>query len=618
MTGTITPPTRPTGPTTRAIANEPPPSRISAAWRGSRLGGKLLMALTMAILVLLFIYPPLLMIMAAFRRGPIAGQGEWTAAPFIEVMTNPATWVVTFNSIVLSVAVAVIALAFGTFFAWVAVRTTTPLRRWMTPIMAAILVVPSLFYGLGWYVTLNGSGAPVNMFLQEVFGLSGSPLGSGWPTLIFVVAFHVVPVGYLFMVGPMSRMDSALDDAARMNGAGRTSSFFTVTLPLLRPTIFGVMALMTSYGMTAFELPLLFGVPASPSILVFSTKVLNTYQETVVPEGWANYAGASSIGLILVLLVVVLVIAREILLRGRRYSTISGKGFRPEPRSYGRIQWVFLAIFALVVLLAGIIPVLQMVFSAFQNVAGVFSLGFTTANFEAVLTSRRTFQVIVTSLWVAALAGFLAACVALMLSWSTQRSGRVVRALAVVISWAPIAIPGVLVGLALLTAYMPVPGLQRLIGTPFMLVIGFIVVATPIATRAVEGGVVQISGELEESGRMAGASRSMTFLTVVLPLVMPSFFAGWFIASIGIAGNLALPVLLSSPSMRTAAVTAYDLYNQGNTAEAAALFLVLMVAIVVVGALAWLLMSGVVRLLKRARAIRIERALIEEGSVVYA
>lgn len=571
----------------------------------------------MAILVLLFLYPPLLMVVAAFRRGPVAGQGEWTIAPFIEVMTNPATWLVTFNSIVLSVVVAIIAISLGTFLAWVAVRTTTPLRRWMTPIMAALLVIPSLFYGLGWYVTLNGADAPVNVIL-DVFGISGSPLGSGWPTLILVVTGHVIPVGYLFMVGPMSRMDSALDDAARMNGAGRVSSFFTVTIPLLRPTIFGVMALMTSYGMTAFELPLLFGVPSNPSILVFSTKVLNTYQETVVPEGWANYAGASSIGLILVVLVILLVLTREWLLRNRRYSTISGKGFRPQPRSYGRAQWAFLALFVGVVLFAGVIPVLQMFFSAFQNVAGVYSLGFTTENFEAVLSSRRTFQVIVTSIWVAALSGFLAACVALLLSWATQRSGRVVRMLSLVISWAPIAIPGVLVGLALLTAYMPVPGLQRLIGTPVILVIGFIVVATPIATRAIEGGVVQISVELEESGRMSGASRTVTFFTVVLPLVLPSFFAGWFIAAVGIAGNLALPVLLSSPSMRTAAVTAYDLYNQGNTAEAAALFLVLMAAIVVVGAAAWAVMAGAVRLLKRAREIRIQRAIYEKGSVVYA
>src|SRR5690606_14222769 len=143
--------------------------------------------------------------------GPIAGQGIWTIDPFIEVMTSPSTWVVTFNSIVLAAAVAVIALAVGTFLAWVAVRTTTPMRRWITPAMAAILVIPALFYGLGWYVTLNGSGAPVNQLLNAVFGIGGSPLGAGWPTLIVVVAFHVMPVGYLFMVGPMSRMDSSLD-----------------------------------------------------------------------------------------------------------------------------------------------------------------------------------------------------------------------------------------------------------------------------------------------------------------------------------------------------------------------------------------------------------------------
>ena len=151
---------------TRAMAGWTRPSRVSAGWRGSRLVGKLLMALTMLVLLILFIYPPLLMVIAAFRRGAIAGQGDWTIEPFIEVMTSPATWVVTLNSVVLSVAVAIIALAIGTFLAWVAVRTTTPLRRIMTPTMATILAIPSLFYGLGWYVTLNGSGAPLNILLK--------------------------------------------------------------------------------------------------------------------------------------------------------------------------------------------------------------------------------------------------------------------------------------------------------------------------------------------------------------------------------------------------------------------------------------------------------------------
>jgi len=604
-----------TGESTKSLAAWTRPNSLPAGWRGSRLVGKIFMGLAIALLILLFLYPPLLMVMAAFRRGQLAGQGEWTLEPFIETITSPVTWVVTLNSIVLSLVVAIIGLAIGTFLAWVAVRTKTPMRRWMTPIMAITLVIPSLFYGLGWYVTLAPPKAPVNQVLQAIFGLeaSASPFSTGWGPLIFVVAGHVIPVAYLFMVGPMSRMDASLDDAARMSGATRGSAFFTVTLPLLRPTMLGVGALMTTYGMSAFELPLLFGLPAG--IQVFSTKVINTINES---EDLPNYAGASTLALILVLLVVLLVVLRERFVGNRRYSTISGKGFRPEPKSYGRIQWLFFAVFALVVFWSGIVPLVQMILGSFEYFPGVASLGFTTSNFEEVLTGRRTFQALTFTLIIAAIGGLLASSVALLLSHGANRSGRFVRFIAMLVSWAPVAIPGVLLGLALLTAYMPIPGLQKLVGTPFLLVIGFIVVATPIATRAVEGGVLQLSAELEESARISGASRIVTFFTVVLPLVLPSFLAGWFIAGIGIAGNLSLPVLLSTPTMRTAAVTAYDLYNQGRTGESAALFILLMLAVVLVGGLAWVLSVGVIRVLKRSRTSRIERAMKTKGSVLHA
>lgn len=150
-----------------------------------------------------------------------------------------------------------------------------------------------------------------------------------------------------------------------------------------------------------------------------------------------------------------------------------------------------------------------------------------------------------------------------------------------------------------------------------MLLLGFIVVVTPIATRAVEGGVLQISAELEESARISGASKMTTFFTVVLPLVLPSFLAGWFIAGIGVAGNLSLPVLLSSPTMQTVAVQAYDLYRQGYASEAAALFLLLMLTVGVLGAIAWAVVKGGLRLLSRSRITRIERAITMKGRVAH-
>ncbi|WP_100809938.1 MULTISPECIES: iron ABC transporter permease [unclassified Microbacterium] len=586
-------------------------TRLPAEWRGERLFGKVLLGVAIAILFILFLWPPVMMAIAAFRVGNLAGQGEWSVVPFIETLSRESTWRVSLNSIILSAASSIGALAIGTFLAWVAVRTTTPLRRWMTPIMAVILVIPSLFYGLGWYLVVNGNAAPVNIMLREWFGITGSPLGSGWPIMLFVVIGFVIPVGYLFMVGPMARMDAALDDAARMSGATRGNAFFTVTLPLLRPTMFGVFVLMTSYGFSAFELPLLFGIQAD--INVFSTAV---YTTLTAQEAVPNYAGASTLSLILMALVILLVLVRSRILGGRRFSTITGKGFRPEPKSYGRIQWLFLAIFIAVVCWAGLIPLVQMILGSFQPMFGV-SLGFTTANYELLLRDPGTGSLIVFTLILAAIGGFVAASVALIMSHLSARSGRFLRGVTGLVSWAPVAIPGVLVGLALITAYLPIPGLRNMIGTPFMLLLGFIVVVTPIATRAIEGGVLQIATELEESARISGASKVVTFFTVVLPLVLPSFLAGWFIAGIGISGNLSLPVLLSSPSMQTVAVQAYDSYRQGYASEAAALFLLLMLSVAAVGAVAWVVVSGGARLLKRARLTRIERALITKGSVAY-
>lgn len=584
---------------------------LSPEWRGERLVGKIILGVAVVILFVLFLVPPIMMAGAAFRVGNLAGQGDWSLRPFIDTITSARTWQVSLNSIILSAASSLGALAIGTFLAWVAVRTTTPLRRWMTPAMAVILVIPSLFYGLGWYLVVNGNSAPVNIVLRALFDVSGSPLGSGWPIMLVVVIGYVVPVGYLFMVGPMSRMDAALDDAARMSNASRGAAFFTVTLPLLRPTMFGVFVLMTSYGFSAFELPLLFGIQAD--IHVFSTSV---YTTLTAQEATPNYAGASSLSLILMALVLGLVILRSRILGGRRFSTVTGKGFRPDPKDYGKIQWLFLAAFFAVVAWSGIIPLVQMIIGSFQPLFGV-SLGFTTANYETLLNAPGTGRLIVFTLVLAAIGGFLAASVALVMSHLAAHSGRFLRFLTASVSWAPVAIPGVLVGLALITAYLPIPYLRNLIGTPTMLLLGFIVVVTPIATRAVEGGVLQISTELEESARTSGASRFVTFFTVTLPLVLPSFLAGWFIAGVGVAGNLSLPVLLSSPTMQTVAVQAYDSYRQGYASEAAALFLLLMLSVALVGAVAWILAAGGARLLKRIRISRIERAITLKGSVAH-
>lgn len=531
-----------------------------------------LSTVSVLILTFLFLVPIGVLVLSAFRSGSAAKPGPWDLTGFLETLQNPSTWVVVANSILLAALSTIIAVVVGGFLAWVAVKTTTPLRRFMTPAMACLMLLPSLFYGLGWVLLTRGTQAPLTTFTNWL-GIDGGVQSSGWVPLVLVVAGYVIPVAYMFLLGPISGIDGALEEAARVNGASRFRTFCTVTLPLLKPSILGVSVLMTSYSFSAFELPLLFGTPAG--INVFSTAVYTSMSGSI---GVPNHAGAATLSLILIVLVTLLVSLRTLLSR-RNVAVISGKGYKPDPVDFGKVQILFLVVFLATVLFAGVLPLVQMVIGSFQPMFGM--AGFTLDNYTRLLNDPTTMPAIWVTVFLSVVGGFLATIIALPLSYLAARRGGFTRAFAGLVSWAPASVPGVIVGLALLSAYLPIPGLRNLFGTVWLLLIGFAVVVMPITTRAVEGSIGQLSKELEDSSRVSGAGPYSTFFRVVLPIVKKSFFSGWFLAGLMISGNLSLPALLSSPAMQTVAVSAYNYYSLGETSRAAALFILLMLVVFV-------------------------------------
>jgi iron(III) transport system permease protein len=55
-------------------------------------------------------------------------------------------------------------------------------------------------------------------------------------------------------------------------------------------------------------------------------------------------------------------------------------------------------------------------------------------------------------------------------------------------------------------------------------------------------------------------------------LILPSFFAAWFLTAIVSAGNLDIPILLASSNNQTVPLVAYNLFDNGSLAQAAAVF----------------------------------------------
>jgi iron(III) transport system permease protein len=180
--------------------------------------------------------------------------------------------------------------------------------------------------------------------------------------------------------------------------------------------------------------------------------------------------------------------------------------------------------------------------------------------------------------------------VALLTSYVVLRRRGFLRGFTSFAMWIPWALPGIVLALAYMFAVLALPGLKGLYGTPLLMGVVLVIATIPLCGRLAEGALAQLAPELEEAGRMSGAGPARVLVSIVLRLLIPSFLSGWFLAALFISGNLAVPTLLAPPGFQPVAVTALTLYLNGDFSTAAALFMIILFAAIVVLAVAGLSM----------------------------
>ncbi|MCI5078135.1 iron ABC transporter permease [Oricola sp.] len=529
----------------------------------------------------LFVWPVLMLAIGSFRTTPPGAAGDWTLDGVRNLFTNPGIAEGVQDTLFLSFFLTIFVTLLAVFFSWVVARTNTPLRWLVTPLMVVVLATPQLFFGLSWAMLGNESAGLINYTIRTVTGTSWSPFNvESWSGIIFVLTLKVTAFGYLLMVGPFGSMDRTLEEASRTSGAGAVRTFFRVTIPVLTPAVAGVAILVFTNGLESFDIPLLLGLPAGIGVL--ATQIYDAVNKTLPP----NYAAAGTLSLLLTLTVMALVLVRSRIMAGRSYAVISGKGHKTEPADIGGWRFVATGLILVYALLAVILPLVQMLVGSLQPVFGLYR-GFTLDNYLAVLDDSQIVRSLVNTAIVAVIGGFVAMTLAVIIGYVGRHSGRTTRHVLEFTTWLPWTLPGVVLGLAMLWAYISLPGLKLLYSTIWILMIGLIVAVIPVVSRVSDAALVQIGPELEESSRVAGGGRIATFFRIVLPLIAPSFVAGWTVAGIMISGNLAIPVMLSSATSQTVPVQAYDLYIAGEVSQTAAIFCIqlggILVALIAVG-----------------------------------
>jgi iron(III) transport system permease protein len=151
----------------------------------------------------------------------------------------------------------------------------------------------------------------------------------------------------------------------------------------------------------------------------------------------------------------------------------------------------------------------------------------------------------------------------------------------------PLIFPAIVMGVAFLQVFLNMP--FALYGTLLSVVIASVVREMPYGMRYSYAGVLQIHTELEEASAVSGAGQVGTFLRIVMPLVAPAMITCWLFLFLIAVRAVSMPILLVGPNSQVVAVTLFDLWENGQVTELAAMGMAWMALMTVVSALFYII-----------------------------
>jgi iron(III) transport system permease protein len=484
------------------------------------------------------------------------------------------------NSMLFSIGSAGIALVYGTLLAWLAERSNAPFRKLAYVSAYVSFAIPGIIKVVGWIMLLGPKAGFLN---APAVALSGQPFFNifSMSGMILVESFLWIPIVFLLMSTPFRSMDPSLEEAATTAGSNGWQVFRRVTFPLAIPSVLAVLILTFIRSLEAFEIPALIGIPAGVEVL--TTKIYLQIKGGLIPK----YGEASAYSIILIALVGLgLIPYYRITSKTYKFTTISGKNFRPNRIDLGR--WRPLGGFLMLLLpLLQFLPIAAIAWSSFLPFAQVPSWKalslLTLNNYSTAFADSGIIRSVLNSLTVSVTSATVAVIITFFAAWLIVRASIKSRWLLDQMAMLPLVFPGIVMGIAILKMYLilPVP----VYGTIWILVLAFIARYLPYGIRFSHSALLSLHKELEEGATASGASWFQMVRHVVVPLIMPALLAGWIYIFLITFKELSIALLLYSPGSQVVAVTIWELWDNGHVGELAAFSLIITIGTVVVGSI---------------------------------
>ena len=442
--------------------------------------------------------------------------------------------------------------------AWLVGRTNLYCRKFFRSLFVMTYMVPPYVGAMAWLRLLNPNAGIINQWLRALLGLSGpGPLNIyTLPGMIWVLTTFYYPYAFITISRAMEKMDPSLEEAGRISGASPLKTVFTVTLPMMMPSLIGGALLVFIAAASCYGIPSIIG--AQGNVNTITTRIVE-----YVSMGQASLNDAIGLASFLMVVALIILFVSDGVLARKQYITVSGKSVQPAMVDLrkGRLPLTFLvALFAVIVVVIPFTVILTTSFKADLGKSVFDPANFTTSNWVSVFTMNETLNSLKNSLIFAAVTATVGLIIACVMGWLLQRTQVRGRSIPNFLITLGSGTPSVVIALGLIMTMRGNFGIN-IYNTAWILIIAYLIKYMMMGMRTVVSAMSQIHVSLEESSQISGAGWGRTMLKITGPLILPSIAAGWFLIFIPSFYELSMTALLYSSTTKTIGYQLYEFWS---------------------------------------------------------
>ena len=508
-------------------------------------------------------------------RSLLDNDGRWIGlANYARYFGTPAIAASITNSLFVALLSMALTVGLAFLYAYALTRTQMPGKGVFRVVAMLPIFAPSLVQAFAFVYVFGNNGifTRATGWNVGIYGAKG---------IVLAEVFYCFPHALLILIAALSATDARLYDAARTLGASNLKTFLTVTLPGVKFGLVSACFVVFTTVITDFGAPKVIGGKFS----VMATEIYNQV------SGQQNFTMGATVSVVLLIPAVLAFVVDRIVQR-RQYAlvTAASRPLVPAPSRLadGAALGYCTAIAAVI---AGIYLVILIASLVHR---WPYNMGLTLKHyaFDTVGGYTPLWNSVYVSLWTAVVGTVLTFGGAYVVEkCRTLASGPLY-----LLSILPVSIPGMVLGLAyIFTFNAPDSLLNRFYATLAILVVSNVIHYFTVGFLTATASLKQMDAEFENVSASLGVPFYRTFWRVTVPIALPTIVAISMYFFLNAMVTLSAVVFLVAPGTELAAVAVLLMDDAGDTAQAAAMSVLIIGIGLAVRLLYWIAMKGVTR-----------------------